>query len=183
MTNNVIQHIQQNTTINNQQITIDLSNVQVPQPLPKQDIEVIKIDTNNIQTQPQVNVLIATVNTNSQTELPVTTNTFLTNKADPLNQLIEGKQTVDQDKKVEDKPQVVKQNVVNNELATGSDISTIAVMPVGYNVYTNLILRDVAFYAPKEIYRNQKTVDNVRALRQLAGDRLHQELVDQQYRR
>lgn len=183
LTNNVIQNIQQHTINNDQQIIIDVSNVQVSQPLPKQDIEVIKIDTNNVQTQPQVNVLVATVNTNSQAELPVTTSTFLTNKADPLNQLIEEKPTVDQDKKVEDKPQVLKQNVVNNELATGSDISTIAVMPVGYNVYTNLILRDVAFYTPKEIYRNQKTVDNVRALRQLASDRLHQELVDQQYRR
>jgi hypothetical protein len=42
-------------------------------------------------------------------------------------------------------------------------------------------LTDVAFYAPKEIYRNQKNVDNARALRQLASDRLHQQMVDQQY--
>ena len=42
-------------------------------------------------------------------------------------------------------------------------------------------LTDANFYAPKEIYRNQRTVDNARALRQLASDRLHQQMVDQQY--
>jgi hypothetical protein len=44
------------------------------------------------------------------------------------------------------------------------------------------MMPDVAFYAPKEIYRNQKTVDNVRALRQMSSERLHQQMVDQQYK-
>jgi hypothetical protein len=72
--------------------------------------------------------------------------------------------------------------VQDNDAAGGVSINSIAVTPVGFNAY-NVALRDVAFYAPKEIYRNQRTVDNVRALRQLASDRLHQEMVDQQYRR
>jgi hypothetical protein len=44
------------------------------------------------------------------------------------------------------------------------------------------MLQDVAFYAPKEIYKNQKTVDNVRALRQMSSDKLHQDLVNLQYK-
>jgi hypothetical protein len=46
-------------------------------------------------------------------------------------------------------------------------------------------LRDAQFYAPREVYRNQQTVDNRNALRLLNGssDRLHKELVEQQYGR
>ena len=44
------------------------------------------------------------------------------------------------------------------------------------------MLPDVAFYTPKEIYKNQKTVDNVRALRQMSSDKLHQDMVNQQYK-
>lgn len=52
-----------------------------------------------------------------------------------------------------------------------------------FAAYTGLVLRDVAFYAPKEIYRGQRVVDNARALRQLGNDKRHQDLVDLQYRR
>jgi hypothetical protein len=45
-----------------------------------------------------------------------------------------------------------------------------------------VVLKDADFYAPKDIYGNQKTVDNARALRQLSSDRLHQEMIDQQYK-
>jgi hypothetical protein len=46
------------------------------------------------------------------------------------------------------------------------------------------VIPDVAFYAPKEVYKNQKTVDNVRTLRGLQGgsERLHQEMVNSQYK-
>lgn len=54
---------------------------------------------------------------------------------------------------------------------------------VDITAYTNVVLRDSPFYAPREIYRGQQTVDNVRALRGLGSDRVHQEMVDQQYRR
>lgn len=52
-----------------------------------------------------------------------------------------------------------------------------------FTAYTALVLQDVAFYAPKEIYRGQRVVDNARALRQLGNDKRHQDLVDLQYRR
>jgi hypothetical protein len=45
-----------------------------------------------------------------------------------------------------------------------------------------MIMPDVAFYAPREIYRNQVNVDNTRLLRGLGSDRLHQEMVNQQYK-
>jgi len=75
----------------------------------------------------------------------------------------------------------VKKNVQNNELAGNISIESIAKQPANYAQYF-VMIPDVAFYAPKEIYKNQKTVDNVRALRQLSSDRLHQEMVNQQYK-
>jgi hypothetical protein len=75
----------------------------------------------------------------------------------------------------------VKKNVQNNELAGGVSIESIAKMPTNYAQYFTAI-PDAAFYEPKEIYKNQKNVDNARALRQLSSDRLHQEMVNQQYK-
>lgn len=78
--------------------------------------------------------------------------------------------------------ETVKSNVQPNELAGGVDISSIAVAPSGFNAYFNLALKDGQLYKPDEIYKNQKTIDNARALRQLSSDRLHQQMVNQQYR-
>jgi hypothetical protein len=77
----------------------------------------------------------------------------------------------------------VKRNVQNNEAAGNVSIESIAKQPVGYAQYFGS-MPDVAFYAPREIYRNQRTVDNARVLRGLTGgsDRLHQEMVNQQYK-
>jgi hypothetical protein len=77
----------------------------------------------------------------------------------------------------------VKRNVANNELAGGIDLTKIAVQPVGFNNYMTLTLSDAVFYAPKEVYPNQRVVDNARAQRLLQGasDKLHQEMVNSQY--
>ena len=112
-------------------------------------------------------------------ETPALQSNFLTNKADPINSLIESKPQTEE-KKQDTNTRQVKSNVQDNDAATGVSIDSIARAPVGFNTYL-VALNDAAFYAPKEIYRNQKTVDNVRALRQLASDRLHQQMVDQQY--
>jgi hypothetical protein len=55
---------------------------------------------------------------------------------------------------------------------------------VGFNNYMTLTLTDASFYAPREAYPNQRVVDNARAQRLLQGasDRLHQEMVNSQYR-
>jgi hypothetical protein len=75
----------------------------------------------------------------------------------------------------------VKKNVQNNEAAGNVTIESIAKQPANYAQYFTAI-PDVAFYTPKEIYKNQKTVDNARALRQLSSDKLHQDMVNQQYK-
>jgi hypothetical protein len=67
----------------------------------------------------------------------------------------------------------------------GPNIDEMARAPMDFNQYLNSQLTDSRFYESKEIYRGQRTVDNARAQRFLnaASDRLHQEMVDQQYGR
>ena len=79
----------------------------------------------------------------------------------------------------------VKKDVKNNDAAGSVDIASIATIPAGFSAYTNLTLRDGMFYKTEEIYKNQRTVDNVRVLRGLQGgsDILHQQMVNQQYER
>jgi hypothetical protein len=89
----------------------------------------------------------------------------------PLQQVTQERQT-----------DTVNKNAQSNELAGGVDIAAISRQPVGFQNYS-FVLTDAQFYAPKEIYRNQINVDNARALRQLSSDRLHQQLIEQQYRR
>jgi hypothetical protein len=81
----------------------------------------------------------------------------------------------------EQKTDSVNKNVQSNELAGGVDLTRMATQPVGYQAYSTA-MPDVAFYAPREIYRNQVNVDNARLLRGLGSDRLHQEMVNQQYK-
>ena len=84
---------------------------------------------------------------------------------------------------VEQQSSGVNRNVLPNELAGGIDIASIASIPTGFNAYS-FVLRDSAFYEPKEVYKNQRTVDNERVLRGLTrgSDSLHQQMIDQQYK-
>lgn len=80
--------------------------------------------------------------------------------------------------------EIVSNSVTPNELAgSGVEIAAMQVVPVGYNTYLNLTLRDTAFYAPKEIYRNQTVIDNAPAQRllHLASDVKFEEMISQQY--
>jgi hypothetical protein len=81
----------------------------------------------------------------------------------------------------EQKTESVNRNVQPNELAGGVDIARMATQPAGYQAYS-FALADAPFYAPKEIYKNQVNVDNARVLRQLSSDKLHQDLVNLQYK-
>ena len=87
--------------------------------------------------------------------------------------------------RVEEKEERVNRNVEPNEAASGSDIASIAISPIGFDDYLTKSLTDARFYQDKEIYAGQAVVDNRRAQRLLNGasDRLHREMVDQQYRR
>jgi hypothetical protein len=105
---------------------------------------------------------------------------FLTDRTNPINQVLENRLPIQESNVSRTGPSVNK-NASNNELAGDVDINKVAQLPAGYNEYLNLVLRDANFYPAKEIYKNQRVVDNVRVLRQLASDRLHQQMVDQQY--
>jgi hypothetical protein len=106
---------------------------------------------------------------------------FLTNRANPMTAIVENNTRVDTSDRNEQQTSTVKTNIQPNDLAGSVNIASMAVVPAGYNLYTGLVLKDVAFYAPKEIYRNQKNVDNIRLLRQLASDAKHQQMVNLQY--
>ena len=77
--------------------------------------------------------------------------------------------------------ETLNRNVAPNDLAGNVDIASIAMTPKGYEAYS-FVLQDAAFYKVEAIYKDQKTVDNARAFRSLSNDRLHQEMVDQQYK-
>ena len=98
-----------------------------------------------------------------------------------LNDVIEERSVAQNTNTQEQKTDAVNRNVQPNELAGGVDIGRMATQPAGYQAYS-FALADAPFYAPKEIYKNQVNVDNARVLRQLSSDRLHQELVNLQYK-
>jgi hypothetical protein len=56
-----------------------------------------------------------------------------------------------------------------------------ATQPKGFELYS-FIIKDSTFYEPKEVYKGQKVIDNVQVLRQMSSDRLHQEMINQQYK-
>jgi hypothetical protein len=101
----------------------------------------------------------------------------------PLNMFLPGRMADNNDNA--GSAGTVKRNVANNELAGGVDIAKLATQPVGFADYMSLTITDAAFYAPREAYANQRVVDNARAQRLLQGasDRLHQDMVNSQYRK
>ena len=100
-----------------------------------------------------------------------------------LNDAIEQRPMLPSSTVQEQKTESVNRNVQPNELAGQVDLAPMATQPAGFQTYS-FVLTDAQFYAPREIYRNQRTVDNARAQRMLQGasDRLHQIMVDQQYK-
>lgn len=144
--------------------------------------ESVILNNPTITDQTNRNIAIATTLPVTQVETTLAPSNFLTDRSNPMNQVLEQKPISIDTNTRSGSNQTVKSNVQDNDAAGGVSINSIAVTPVGFNAY-NIALRDVAFYAPKEIYRGQKTIDNARALRQLASDKLHQEMVEQQYRR
>jgi hypothetical protein len=79
-------------------------------------------------------------------------------------------------------PDTVKQGAPDNDLAGGVTLASLGAPPLGFQAY-QITMPDSRFYEPREIYRGQQTVDNVRALRGLGSDRVFNEMIDQQYRR
>lgn len=92
--------------------------------------------------------------------------------------------TLEQTEDVKDEVSI-NQNAEPNDAAGGVDIASIAVTPTGFSDYLNKNLNDARFYEQKEVYKGQVVVDNARAQRFFSGasDRLHQEMVNEQYKR
>lgn len=126
--------------------------------------------------------LALAISSQSSLQAQQLSNNMLTNRANPLTNIVNAntRTPVAIDSKQESS--IVNKLADNNELSGGVDIAAIAVQPLGFNQYAVLTIKDTIFYSPREIYRGQKTVDNAAALRQLASDRLHQQIVDQQWR-
>lgn len=101
----------------------------------------------------------------------------------PVDNAMESKPMLPQMNAGTQQTETVKKNVQNNELAGGVSIESIAKQPANYAQYFTMI-PDIAFYEPKEIYKNQKVIDNARTLKglQSGSDRLHQEMINQQYK-
>ena len=110
------------------------------------------------------------------------TNNFLTNRSNPLTAIIENTSSSNNTDKNEQPNTTIKTNVQSNTLAGKIDIASIALIPVGYSSYLNVAIKDTAFYQPKEIYKNQTNVDNTRVLRQMSSDRMHEQMIELQYK-
>lgn len=116
-------------------------------------------------------------------ELPTTEGIKFGGYKGPVDSAMESRSIQPQTNQNQQQLSSVNKNAQNNDAAGNVTIDSIAKQPVGYAQYFG-ILPDVSFYAPKEIYRNQRTVDNARIMRGLTGgsDAKHQQMVDQQYK-
>ena len=133
-----------------------------------------QLDMYSLQSPPGLN--------NKQPEVEIPQNEGIKIGArSTLNDAIEQRPVLPSSTTQEQKTESVNRNVQPNELAGRVDIASMATQPVGFQTYS-LVLADAQFYAPREIYRNQVNVDNARVLRQLSSDRLHQNLVNLQYK-
>ena len=116
-------------------------------------------------------------NTSQSMEVPLipqqNSNTHFENKVNSITALQE--QRIDNNETVKNKGDV-------SELAGGVDLTKLTALPTGYASYLSFAIKDSPFYDIKEVYKNQVNVDNARALRQISSDRLHQQLINLQYK-
>jgi len=138
--------------------------------------------SNMSQGQVDMYSLQAPTNSSKQPEIEVPQNEGIKiGGRSALNDAMEQRPMLQSNNVQEQKTESVNRNVQPNELAGRVDIAGMATQPAGYQAYS-MMIPDVAFYAPKEIYKNQVNVDNAKVLRQLSSDKLHQDLVNLQYR-
>lgn len=166
------------------QVTFGSANITVPVLAPQ-------VSVTRYESQQKTDTsLVASVATqfeqpkfeNKQQEVDIPTASVNTtmNRGSNVNDLFASKINIEslQSEQITD---TVNKNVTANELAGSVDIASMATTPKGYEAYS-FMLKDAAFYKVEAIYKDQKTVDNARAFRSLSNDRLHQEMVDQQYK-
>jgi hypothetical protein len=81
-------------------------------------------------------------------------------------------------------PQGLKRKGEPNDMDSTTTIAALTQAPVGFDSYLRGNLLDGNMYAPKEIYKNQRTVDNRRAERimNLQSDIRYEEMINGQYK-
>lgn len=152
--------------------------VQAPLVRPQQP-EIIQVTPT--VAEPTKPVLVTSQTIYREQELPQQNIQTLLDRSNPLGELMLG-QTNQQSATTQQPISELRRTGQTNELAGGITLDTMATQPQGYNQYLALALQDARFYSTREIYGKQTTVDNQRALRQLSSDRLHQQMVNQQYK-
>ena len=181
MTNEALQAIQQQTERSQQQaMQAQESLLQEQSETSVASVQSIIIEQSQIQELEMQNMQFDnTQSTQATEERREDTSSEVDALAVIQNSLPSVTEDIKQEKEVS-----VNQKAEPNEAASGTDIADIAVSPTGFNDYLTKSLVDSQFYQDKEIYAGQVVVDNRRAQRLLSGasDRLHQEMVDQQYR-
>jgi hypothetical protein len=131
---------------------------------------------------PQVSYSINRNETFKTQEEPMKSEGIKFSSTDPIFNIINSPPPAQSTTQESQNTTTVNTKVKDNDAAGGVSLDVMAKQPKGFETYMSII-PDVAFYAPKDIYKGQVTVDNVRALRQLSSDRIHQQMVDQQYRK
>jgi hypothetical protein len=99
----------------------------------------------------------------------------------PLSEMMTQQRFELMQENIQTQTSTVNRNVQPNDLAGGVDLAGMALQPKGFEAYS-FVLRDAAFYEPKEVYKGQRVVDNVQVLRQMSSDSLHKRMVDMQYK-
>ena len=199
-TSNSFGNSQQNTSSTTKQDNVNVGQFSLPTPKyepPKAESFYTQPTVNSVQYQPPVirqelNVSIASptlsYNLNApirytpqiQIDMPSNEGIKFGNKS-VVDNAIDAKPFMPSTNDNSQQNNTLVRNVDNNELAGNITIESIAKQPANYSQYF-FMMPDVAFYAPKEIYKNQTVTDNVRLLRGLGSDRLHQEMVNRQYK-
>jgi hypothetical protein len=115
---------------------------------------------------PQVSYsLVAPTRYAVQIELPTTEGIKFGYKG-PVDNAMDSKSFLTQMDNGSQQNDTVKKNVQNNEAAGNVTIESIAKQPANYAQYFTAI-PDATFYEPKELYKNQKNVDNYDGLKKV----------------
>lgn len=89
---------------------------------------------------------------------------FFTRQGDPFQDYVQRNNISLSNEVREIRPTNVNRNAQDSEVAGNIRIERLGIVPVGFNAYTSFMLTNIAFYEPKEIYKNVVIKDNVRTM-------------------
>lgn len=124
-------------------------------------------------------------NTNTETQSLLQSSLSSTTKTETKSvEQINTEQLTQQEEQDKKEQKQDNKKVQDNELSSGGvTLSSLAVTPKGYELYS-FIMPDNSFYDTKDIYRKQRIIDNVKAMRllNLSSDSKHKEMIELQYK-